>query len=514
MCGDSALNISMDDPTDAVEALWARSGKVPDLTSLLANRPHWSPSKLRAALLVDQQFRSRTPQPWSTEVYSALVSFLVADDDFTLDLIVGEFRGRSHQGRPPSLQELSGRFPHLQRRLELQLEIASWFEDASNSDFVPDDEDSVSETPAEAIRFGDYDVYEEISRGGMGVIYRARHRKLKRIVALKMIRPEWLMRTGDLRRFRNETQIIAQLEHPNIIHILNVDQVDGIHFFTMRMIEGRNLDQRRLEYLDDLKLAARLVSAVSAAIHYAHQHGVLHRDLKPSNVLVDEAGVPFVVDFGLAGYISEMSDMTMLDEFVGTPAYVAPELVKADALPPSAAADVYGLGAILYVLLTGQPPYTGKNTFEVWEKIRYSEPRPPRELNTRIAPDLAAICLKALEKNPADRYFSAAELAEDLNRYLSGEPVVARPVSWRQRHGRPRRNHPVGPALVFTIFVLLSVIVVQSISLHKQAKQTDAAQQEMKSYRRALETAEEQAKRLKPDAAANPPRSRASAESR
>jgi hypothetical protein len=185
------------------------------------------PSELGAALLVDQQFRSRTPQPWSTEQYAALVPTLVADDDFTLDLIFGEVRGRSRQGQPPNVQELSGRFPHLQQQLERQLEIASWFEDAGNGHFAPDDEDSLSESPAGAIHFGDYELHEEIARCGMGVIYRARHRKLKRTVVLKMIRPERLMRAADLRRFKNETRIVAQLDHPNIIPILHVDHIDA-----------------------------------------------------------------------------------------------------------------------------------------------------------------------------------------------------------------------------------------------------------------------------------------------
>lgn len=200
------------------------------------------------------------------------------------------------------------------------MEIASWFEDAG-SDSSPVDEDSGSGVDIRAIRFGDYELFDEIARGGMGVIYRARHRKLKRTVALKMIRPERLMRAADLRRFKNETRIIAQLDHPNIIPILHVDQIDGVHFFTMRLDEGRDLESRRTEYLDDGRLAAPLMSSVAEAIHYAHQHGVVHRDLKRSNVLVDDSGVPFVVDFGLACHLPEASALRAADEFQGTPAY-------------------------------------------------------------------------------------------------------------------------------------------------------------------------------------------------
>ncbi len=343
------------------------------------------------------------------------------------------------------------------------------------------EEDSAGEADAATIRFGDYELCEEIARGGMGVIYRAWHRKLQRTVALKMIRPERLMRAADLRRFKNETRIIAQLDHPNIIPILHVDQVDGIHFFTMRMIQGRDLDVRRTDYLDDVRLAARLVRAVAAAIHHAHLHGVLHRDLKPSNVLVDESGVPFVVDFGLASHLAELPQLTRSDEFQGTPAYAAPELLREDAPPPTVAADVYGLGAILYVLITGQPPFSGHNSLEVWTKIRHSQPRPPRTLNARVDQDLEAICLKALEKNPAARYFSAAALAEDLDRYLAGEPVAARPVGrWRRRWRRLRR-HPARAALTLAasvaFFGLLTVIAVQSLQLREEMEKNQGRSQ-------------------------------------
>jgi tRNA A-37 threonylcarbamoyl transferase component Bud32 len=505
MSDASASNISMEEPSDAVEALWARPGDAPDLGAYLADHSHWSPSELRAALLIDQHFRSRTSLPWRTEEYLALVPTLEADDDLTLDLIFGEVRGRSREGKAPNLAELADRFPHLKERMGRQLEIASWFEDASGSDLRPVDEDSASESDAAAIRFGDYELHEEIARGGMGVIYRARHRKLKRIVALKMIRPERLTRAADLRRFKNETRIIAQLNHPNIISILHVDQVDGIHFFTMQMVEGRDLESLRTEYLDDVGLAARLVSSVAAAIHYAHQHGVLHRDLKPSNVLVDDYGVPFVVDFGLASHLSEPSSLAPSVEFRGTPAYAAPELLQDESQPANVAADVYGLGAILYVLLTGQPPFSGRNSLEVWNKIRDSQPQPPRTLNARVDPDLEAICLKTLDKNPLARYASAAAFAEDLDRYLAREPVAARPIGWWQRRGRWLRKHSTSAAFslagVIACVGLLTVIAIQSIQLHKEIEKTKAARTEADAYRQAMEIVEQKAEHRQLDSA-------------
>lgn len=485
----------MKDPADAVEVLWTRSVDGPDLKALMAQHPDWSPGELQGALLVDQQLRNRTTQPWTTEDYLALVPSMASDDGFTLDLIFGEIRGRSRDGQPPDLEELCGRFPHLQQQLERQLEIASWFEDTSNNDADPDDEDSTRDRPAGTTRFGDYDLSAEIARGGMGVVYRARHRKLKRIVALKMVRPERLMRAAELRRFKNETRIIAQLDHPNIVDILHVDQVDGIHFFTMRMIEGRDLESRRSEYLDDVRSAARLVSLVAAAIHYAHQHGVLHRDLKPSNVLVDDSGVPFVVDFGLASRLAEPGGQAPSVEFRGTPAYAAPELLQKQSQPASVAADVYGLGAILYALITGQPPFSGRDSQEVWNKIRDTHPPPPRTLNARVDPDLEAICLKALDKDPESRYASAAALAEDLDRYLAREPVAARPINWWQRRLRRLRKRPVGPAFaiasVIVVAGLLAVIAVQSIALHDLQQETETLRKEAEVYRQTLEMEED-----------------------
>ncbi len=490
------LNSSLTEPADAVEELWTQAGEAPDLKALLAEHPHWSAHELRTALLYDQQFRGQSTQPWSTEHYLSLAQSLATDEDATLDLIYGECRGRIRQGDPPQLEELVGRFPHLRQRLERQLEIAAWFED-TDDELLPDDEDGSSETDCDAIRFGDYELCEEIARGGMGVIYRALHRKLNRTVALKMIRPERLNRASDLRRFKNETQIIAQLDHPNIIPILHVDKVDGIHFFTMRMVEGRDLELRRSEYLDDVRRAAALVLAVADAIHYAHQHGVLHRDLKPSNVLVNDSGVPFVVDFGLACHLPEETALKLSDEFLGTPCYAAPELLQEKPQPPSVAVDVYGLGAILYVLITGQPPFAGRNSFEVWNKIRNSQPQPPHTLNARVDPELEAICLQAMEKEPASRYESAAVLAADLQRYLLGQPVAARPIAGWQRRVRWIRKHPIGPAFalaaVLAILGLLTMIVVQSMQLREQIEKTEAAVIEAESFRQAWEVAVEKA---------------------
>tara|TARA_R110002073_G_scaffold96276_2_gene222583 strand:- start:5154 stop:6707 length:1554 start_codon:yes stop_codon:yes gene_type:complete len=489
-----ASNQPSQDPVDVVEAIWAQSGELPDFEAFLAAYSHWSIDDLRTAVLVDQQFRSRTHQPLSAEQYAEMIPTLADNDDFTIDLLLGEFRGRCRQGQSPNALELSGRFLRLQPQLERQLEIAAWFEDDCSRDGEADVDDNSSETDEAGVRFGDYDLYEEIARGGMGVIFRARHRKLNRIVALKMIRPERLLRSAELQRFKNETQIISQLDHPSIIDILNVDQVDGIHFYTMRMVEGRDLESRRTEYLDDVRLAARLVSTVAAAIHYAHQHGVLHRDLKPSNVLVDHSGVPYVVDFGLASRLSEPSCLTPSVEFCGTPAYAAPELLQQQSLPASVAVDVYGLGAILYVLLTGQPPFSGRNSQEVWNKIRDSVPPPPRTLNAHIDPDLEAICLKTLNKNPAARYSSAAALTEDLDRYLAREPVTARSITWWQRQLRRLRKHPVGPALAIAAVVvvvgLLAVIAIQSIALQEQKQKTESIRWEADAYRQALEASE------------------------
>ena len=340
-----------------------------------------------------------------------------------LDLAYGEIRTRQQLGDPPAAEEIEARFPDLAAVLREQLEVSFWMDEGTDHPtptvpllpvcvLHPARSPAVPLSPVCALhqsgRMGPYELGEVIAHGGMGVVFRARHVRLNRIVALKVIRPDRISHEDDRRRFHNETVTVAQLDHPHIVPIYDVGEVDGVHYFTMKLMEGGDLQQHCRRYLDDPRAAAQVMADVAGAVHHAHQRGVLHRDVKPSNVLLDQAGRPHVTDFGLARRLDDDPQLTDTGDLVGTPAYMAPEHLAPDRGPLTVAADVYGLGAVLYVLLTGRPPFDGEHLVAVLESIRSREPTPPHRLNPRVDPDLEQVCLKALAKRPADRYASGA----------------------------------------------------------------------------------------------------------
>src|SRR4029077_18786105 len=273
---------------------------------------------------------------------------------------------------------------------------------------------------------GDYELLEEVGRGGQGVVFRARQKTLNRIVALKVISLGQWASKEHLKRFRREAEAAAKLEHPGIVPIHDVGERDGSCYFSMKFVEGGQLDEVVRRTPMSIRQAAELIAKVARTVHYAHEHGILHRDIKPGNILLDRNGEPHLTDFGLARLAEADSTVTGTLEVLGTPSYMAPEQAAGNNAAVRSNTDVYGLGAVLYQLLTGQPPFAGGTTYETIRLLLDIEPRPPRLLNPKIDRDLSTICLKCLEKDPKRRYSSALALTEDLERCLKHQPIRAR----------------------------------------------------------------------------------------
>src|SRR5271166_5800785 len=287
-----------------------------------------------------------------------------------------------------------------------------------------------------------YDILAELGHGGMGVVYQARQHQLKRLVALKMIRAGLQARPKDLDRFRLEAEAVARLHHANIVQIYDIGEVAGLPFVALELLEGGSLADRLAGTPQPGRQAAELMVTLARAIHAAHLAGIVHRDLKPSNVLFDRDGIPKIVDFGLAKRLEVKEGPTQTGQVMGTPSYMAPEQARGQTREVGPAADVYALGAILYEMLTGRPPFKGTTAEETLEQVRSREPAPLTSLNPQTPRDLETICLKCLRKEPERRYASARELADDLGRFVRGEPVAARPVGRLNRAARWIRRNP------------------------------------------------------------------------
>ncbi|MBX3744971.1 MAG: protein kinase [Verrucomicrobiae bacterium] len=335
--------------------------------------------------------------------------------------------------------------------------------------------------------FGAYDLLSEIARGGMGVVYRARHRELKRTVALKVILAGEHASEDFVERFRIEAEAAAGLDHPNIVPIHEVGTEDGEQYFSMRLVEGETLAARiarewaRPGTPPDgtaRRASARLVATLARAVHYAHQRGILHRDLKPTNVLLDGEGTAFLTDFGLAKTLEQDSGVTRTLAVLGTPGYMAPEQARGDSRRLTVAADVYGLGAILYELLTGRPPFGGATSIETLRRVLEQDPTPPRRFHPQVEPDLETLCLKCLEKEPALRYPSAEALAEDLERWLRHETIQARPASTPERFRKWVRRHPAAALTVASAaLALIAIAVVSTTAAYRLQRARNAAEQ-------------------------------------
>jgi WD40 repeat protein/tRNA A-37 threonylcarbamoyl transferase component Bud32 len=344
-----------------------------------------------------------------------------------------------------------------------------------------------------------YENLEEIGRGGMGVVYKARQIRLDRVVALKMIRAAELAGPEARDRFQREAEAAARLQHPNIVQVFEVGAHEGRPFFSLEFVEGGSLAQKLAGTPLPAAAAARLVQALARAIHHAHERGVLHRDLKPSNVLLSAAGVPKITDFGLAKRLDVEGSATRTGAVLGTPSYMAPEQAEEEGRRLGPATDVWALGAILYECLTGRPPFGGATVLETLEQVRGHEPVPPARLNPRVPRDLETVCLKCLHKDPARRYGAAAELADDLGRVLEDRPVHARRATTRERAWRWCRRNPglatasslAAAGLVTVTLIAIVFALYQSEVAAERTRDAATVRQAKRDVEDALKKAED-----------------------
>lgn len=363
-------------------------------------------------------------------------------DEILVELL-DEMMQRSRGGSAASLDELIASHPHLERELRELWATVQLTEDFASFDGLfddpqtdrPEDAGGVPAGLFEPRDYGDYELLEELGRGGMGVVYKARQKDLDRIVALKMILRGDLASPADLARFRAEAEAAAQLHHPHIVPVYDVGEIDGRPFFSMKLIEGTTLARRVLAGPLPSRTAAEMLAPICRAIADAHRRGVLHRDLKPSNILIDNEGLTYVSDFGLAKRVkaeestapsASLLSLTQTGAILGTPSFMAPEQAAGNRGEVNAASDIYSLGAILYVMLTGRPPFQAESAVDTVLMVLEQDAVPPRMLNPKVDPDLEMIALKCLQKPQDLRYATADALAEDLEAYLANEPIAAR----------------------------------------------------------------------------------------
>jgi eukaryotic-like serine/threonine-protein kinase len=337
--------------------------------------------------------------------------------------------------------------------------------------------------------FGDYEILQELGRGGMGVVYRARQVSLNRPVALKMIRAGLFAGDDDLRRFQNEAEAVALLDHPGIVPLYEVGELEGQRYFSMKLIEGGGITALPETYRDDPRAAARLVAEAAEAVAHAHARGVLHRDLKPANLLIDTVGHPHVTDFGLAKRLAEDVELTQSGAILGTPAYMSPEQAAGRRGTITTATDVYGLGAVLYSLLTGRAPFGGNSVVETLDAVRVAAPEPPARLNAKVPRDLQTICLKCLEKDPRRRYATALALADDLRAWLEHRPIAARTVGMFGRAALFARRKPSLAAayLLTAVVVFLTGFGGTTVGLWRAAERARAEAESARARLAAVE---------------------------
>jgi tetratricopeptide (TPR) repeat protein/tRNA A-37 threonylcarbamoyl transferase component Bud32 len=378
----------------------------------------------------------------------------------------------SDSGRTP--EEVCGACPELlpevRRRWEQMCAVEAEL-DALFPTLAPDPNGGLSalwHEGAELPQIPGYEVEALLGRGGMGVVYKARHRRLNRPVALKMLLAGAYAGPHERARFQREAEAVAGLRHPNIVQVYDVGEHESWPYFTMELLEGGSLAQALAGAPQPAHKAAALLATLAEAVQVAHRAGIVHRDLKPANILLTSDGTPKVADFGLARHFDGEPTLTLSGDRMGTPSYMAPEQVIGKARTIGPAADVYALGALLYEMLTGRPPFRGETTSETERQVVADEPVPPGRLNPKVPRDLETICLTCLRKDPQRRYADAGALAADVQRFVEGRPVLARRISLLERAWRWCRRNPTGAALALTVLVLVGLCVGGALWLQRQ----------------------------------------------
>jgi WD40 repeat protein/tRNA A-37 threonylcarbamoyl transferase component Bud32 len=451
-----------------------------------------------ARLRQEQRQRWQDGDRLRVEDYLAADPTLRADADVVLDLLFGEVRLREEGGDFPTVEELVRRFPDLDPRIRFQFAIHAALHsrapqalaDAEPTEVtpsagsgdalatvLPSDADHSPVTSGTAGAAGadhravpGYDILYELGRGGMGVVYKARQRSLNRLVALKMVLSGAHAGPTELDRFRSEAEAAAHVQHANLVQIYEIGEHEGRPFFSLELVDGGSLADLIKGHPQSPQLAAQMVETIARAAHAAHQAGIVHRDLKPANILLTPAGIPKITDFGLAKRLDGAA-RTATGDILGTPIYMAPEQAAGRVHQIGPATDVYALGVILYEMLTGRPPFLSEVSLDIVRQVISDEPVSPSRLQPRLPRDLVTICLKCLEKDPKKRYATAAALADDLRRFLDGEPITARPTSRVQRVVKWAKRRPALAALmVVSVLAALALLIggwVYNVQLHQ-----------------------------------------------
>ncbi len=482
------------------------------------------PSASRESLLADQRRRWEAGDHAPAESYFERYPALADDPEAALDLIYGEVVLREEAGESPDPAEYLARFPRFANELRLQFDVHRAIEDPSLPDTSVHQEASLTDgppaprgaVPPESVP--GYEIQGELGRGGMGVVYLAVQKGLKRRVALKMILAGGHAGAQELARFRTEAEAAARLVHPNIVQVYEVGEAAGRPYLALELVEGGSLAQHLTGTPQPPRDAARLIAPLARAMGYAHRHGVVHRDLKPANILIQRtedrgqrtekadsllssvlcplsSGIPKISDFGLAKLLDSEAGPTATEALLGTPNYMAPEQAAGRSKQIGPAADVYSLGAILYECLTGRPPFRGATAIDTLEQVRSQEAVPPRRMQPKVPADLETVCLKCLEKQPHHRYASADDLADDLERFLVGDPVLARPVPLWRRAARWARQHPRSAALtaagLAAVPLLLALLALHEADLQVKVRRAEDQVESHYAEQRALEEARE-----------------------